>query len=215
MSANSIGVRHNTGLSPIVPISWSRVIAPVLVFLVFISFSYAGYVYLSDAVRFPVSRVEVGGEVLFLDKTRLINLTKKHTSKGFFTLNIDEIKREILAMPWVSSVQIRRYFPDRLLIDIEERKAVIQWNDNALISSEGVPFYPHQLREDNDELTYWHDYFSSWPHLRGDDTRVDEILIAYMSYQQKLKVYKLNVSGVSEDDRHSQILLLKDCSVLL
>ena len=43
-------------------------------------------------------------------------------------------------LPWVRRVAVRRVWPDRLEISIEEHVALARWNDDALVNTHGERF---------------------------------------------------------------------------
>jgi cell division protein FtsQ len=61
---------------------------------------------------------------------------------NLFTLSLKEISERVEVHPWVESVNVRKIFPDRVLIHIEERKpmAILQLEEPFYIDSKGVIF---------------------------------------------------------------------------
>lgn len=60
-------------------------------------------------------------------------------------INLNLIRKKLLAHPWIEDVQVSRLFPDNLIIAIKEYcpEAVVKIEDSAyLLSSEGVLFKP-------------------------------------------------------------------------
>jgi len=58
----------------------------------------------------------------------------------FFTLDLSDAQSALRAVPWVRSVGLRRQWPGRLAIDIEEHVPLARWNDNALVDTRGEVF---------------------------------------------------------------------------
>ncbi|MCB1754308.1 MAG: FtsQ-type POTRA domain-containing protein [Gammaproteobacteria bacterium] len=208
MSASSHNFRHNAPLVPSLPSAGRKAVYPVLLALGILALAYSVVVYLDDAVRFPVARVEVGGKAVFLSKPQLMQIVKKHTQKGFFGLNIEDVREEILSLPWIKSAYVRRVLPDRLHVDIEERTAMMQWNEHGLIDDSGDIFYPHQLSDANTDIAEWQARFAHLPHIRGAEERSDYLQQTFINYQRQLGDDVPELLGLYEDDRHSQTLLL-------
>jgi cell division protein FtsQ len=59
---------------------------------------------------------------------------------GFFALDLDATRREFARLPWVRNAEIRRVWPGRLAIAIEEHRAAAAWNDRALLNTHGEVF---------------------------------------------------------------------------
>ena len=209
MSARSHTIGHNNPLTPTARLSRFRYVYPLLSVLILLAATVFLFDYLGNAVRFPVSRVEVGGKVVFVDKTQLMQIVKKHTQRGFFGLSIGEVREEVMALPWVKEALVRRVLPDRLHIAVVERVAGMQWNDTGLIDSDGEVFYPSQLAPDNPELPQWHERFAELPHLRGSEERKSELQKIFALYRNVLQGEVPILQGLQEDDRRSQTLLLE------
>ncbi len=107
-------------------------------------------------------------------------------------------------------VSVRRVLPNRVYIEVKERVATMQWNDNALIGESGEVYYPSQLRLDNGQLGQWRSRFSHLPHLRGDDERSQHLQGAFSRYNKSLNQLLPKLLGLYEDDRRSQTLLLSE-----
>lgn len=209
MSASMSTFGHNNPLTPTVPLAKSRFIYPFIIVLGLSVFSVFLFDYMGNAVRFPVSRVEIGGKVVFLDRSQLMRIIKKHTQRGIFGLSIDEVRQEVVALPWVKDALVRRVMPDRLHIDVVERNPKMQWNDAGLIDETSEVFYPPQLLEGNANVDEWRARFAQLPHLKGVDQRSNGLQETFKNYQQVLQNNMPRLLGLYEDDRRSQTLLLE------
>ena len=61
-------------------------------------------------------------------------------SGTFFTMDLDATRQAIGAVPWVRKVGVRRQWPDRLEILIEEHRPLARWNDGGLVNIDGEIF---------------------------------------------------------------------------
>ena len=59
---------------------------------------------------------------------------------NFVNLDLVALQRDLELVPWVRSVSIRRLWPDRLVLELEERTALARWNGRALVDSAGEIF---------------------------------------------------------------------------
>ena len=65
------------------------------------------------------------------------------TLKGnFFSINLEAVRSTLEKLPWVRKVEVRRQWPDRLEIRIEEHKPVARWGEGRgeLVNSYGEVF---------------------------------------------------------------------------
>lgn len=61
----------------------------------------------------------------------------------FFTADLAQTKAAFESLPWVRSVSVRRQWPDRLVVRLEEHQALARWNDeggNRFVSVLGEAF---------------------------------------------------------------------------
>jgi cell division protein FtsQ len=59
---------------------------------------------------------------------------------GFFSMDLAGIHRDFERLPWVRHADVRRLWPGRLLVQLEEHRAAAAWNDRALLDVYGEVF---------------------------------------------------------------------------
>ena len=59
----------------------------------------------------------------------------------FFTLDLDAARASLARVPWVRSVALRRQWPRKLTIEVDEHEPLARWNDAALVNTRGEVFY--------------------------------------------------------------------------
>ena len=61
---------------------------------------------------------------------------------NFFSINLETVRSALEKLPWVRKVDIRRLWPDRLEISVEEHKPVARWGEGRgeLVNSYGEVF---------------------------------------------------------------------------
>jgi cell division protein FtsQ len=102
----------------------------------------AGAVWLVRVPSLPVKHV-VFTEPLPHTKRGEVEQVLPAALKGnFFSLNLDAVRGALEKLPWVRKVAVRRQWPDRLEISIEEHKPVARWGDGRgeLVNSYGEVF---------------------------------------------------------------------------
>lgn len=65
---------------------------------------------------------------------------QKVVQGSFFGIDLDEVRAGFEAVPWVRHAAVRRVWPDRLEIDIEEHKPLAVWGDSRLVNTFGEVF---------------------------------------------------------------------------
>ena len=88
-----------------------------------------------------------------LTEKEILTLASVRASSNILTINRDAIARRIRVNPWVQEVFVGREFPDRLVIVVQERKAVALLDRNEglyLVDGEGTPFKKLETGEESD-----------------------------------------------------------------
>lgn len=89
---------------------------------------------------FPVKRIAVEGNLTHVTREQLQYVVKNELKGTFFTLDLDKTRHAFEKLPWVRRVEVRRYWPDRLEVNIEEHVAVARWGASALLNNHGERF---------------------------------------------------------------------------
>jgi len=198
---------------PLMPLRFSpraRVGVGSLGILALIAMTAWVVVITGDARRFPLNEVEVLGTLDYTDRGELRELVVRQTLNGFYRLDIDAIRKDVIRLPWVAEAHIRRLWPDRLNIDVIEHEPAARWNDDGLISKKFEMFKPPQLADDSIQRAEWLAYFSRFPQLEGAVGRHESVLSNYRTMQVYLEPFEVAVEALIEDERRSQTLVLSN-----
>jgi cell division protein FtsQ len=103
----------------------------------------AGYGCVRYVVRlpvFPLREVRIDGELVHVTREQLETLARREVKGNFFTLDLGEARAAFATLPWVRKVDVRRQWPDRLEVTLEEHVALARWGDAALVNTHGDVF---------------------------------------------------------------------------
>lgn len=123
---------------------------------------------------------------------------------GFFTQDIESVRKQIETMTWIKSVAVRKIWPDKLSITVLEHQPIAIWNDTDFLSSEGTVFQLPMERLKNKSL----------PLLFGPDYQSSFVLENWYKIEANLKQKGLSLKKLAIDDRGSWLVTL-DTDVLL
>ena len=59
---------------------------------------------------------------------------------NFFTINLKNTQKAFKKLPWVRDISVRRKWPDKLIINIEEHKVLGRWRNLGLVNNHGEIF---------------------------------------------------------------------------
>jgi len=100
--------------------------------------------------RFPVQRVDFRGELALTTRAELEAALPRAAANGagnFFAADLAELRASVERLPWVRRVSVRRIWPDRLEVSVEEHVALARWGEDRLVNSFGETFKARTKRE--------------------------------------------------------------------
>ena len=141
--------------------------------------------------------VDVKGEFVGDSRVAIERAAGDWIGKSYFATDLSEIKDSLERRPWVESAAVRRVWPDRLVIDIREKKPLAYWTDGRLVSRTGELFAPA-----NPEVA------GRLPRLAGPDERVRDVIDMARDMSDKLVARGLGFSGLTLEHRGAWTLQL-------
>ncbi len=172
-----------------IPIHWWRYAAGV---------ALAGLIWLAGTAftRLPVFRlqhVEVSGmHHVTLEQARLV--TRQYVQGSLFGISLAQVRDGFCKLPWVRSADVRRRWPDTLVVRVEEHQPLARWNDDALLDVNGDVF----MAASDARL----------PQLNGPDGTGHEVAQAWRDFSAALAPIGRKPVAVTCNDRHSWSLVL-------
>jgi cell division protein FtsQ len=120
-----------------------RVTFQLLLLSFFLFMGHWVYVHLLGDPCFRVKEVEVEGGRKIAKET-LLSLTVMEGMPNLFSVNLKEVVKRLESHPWIEQVRVRKVFPSKILIQVEERKpmAIIQLEELYYIDTKGEVFSP-------------------------------------------------------------------------
>ncbi|MCI0653435.1 MAG: cell division protein FtsQ/DivIB [Methylococcaceae bacterium] len=138
---------------------------------------------------FPVRFVRILGSFKYLEKGDLEQAVRPLIKSGYLKLDVDRICAGAKHIPWIKAVQIRRVWPDTLVIRGEEHAPFARFGENQLLSTEGVVFSPRDIER-----------FADLPMIEGSVAQSVRLLAAFREMQIRaqnsgMMLEKLEVSA--------------------
>jgi cell division protein FtsQ len=135
-----------------------------------------------------VEQVNIEGEINFISEQKVLGAVNSYISESLLLVDMDEIKIELEAMPWIRSVDIRREWPDTIVLSVVEEKAIARWGDTRLLNQDGAIFSPENIIG-----------LESLAILSGPTGSERQVMEQYqlfsqLLYQRGLKIAELNLS---------------------
>lgn len=172
----------------------------IAIFLIFRCF----YLFLSDPLRFPIDVVKVESPFQFVDRKTIEKSIAPFLNNSFFTLPVHKIHQKLSALNGIEQVEVKRQWPDQLILHLEEYQPVAGWH-NQLITSSGKIFStsdPHLV--------------DRYPKLIGPEKNKKDILHSYLKLSKILTGYGFDCKQLNyEPSRGWQLILKNDMLIEL
>src|SRR2546421_9753994 len=114
--------------------------AGVLVGLVVLASTLAGMHWLLRSPLFQLRVVELRTPLTRASPAQVEAVIARLASGNFFAVAIDELRAGFEKLPWIRAAAVRRVWPDRLEISIEEHVPLARWGADALVNTHGERF---------------------------------------------------------------------------
>ncbi|NCT56668.1 MAG: FtsQ-type POTRA domain-containing protein [Legionella sp.] len=144
------------------------------------------YVGVADAARFPVQTVQIEATYEHITRETLEAILSPHLKQSFLLLSTQQLKKELLALDWCKSVNVRRSWPGILKVTLNEHQPMAVWN-HTYITSDGILFNQGKVMEGEYSGTY----------LYGPKEQQHEVLQTYEKLSKLLLKYGLNIASLA------------------
>lgn len=155
-------------------------------------------VWVAQRPYFALTTIEIeprdGGDFTFLTAAGVSATVAGRITGNFFSVNLDATRQLIETVPWVRSAQIRREWPNRLRVQIEEHQPLALWNENQMINTWGEVFTANQGELPDDAVL---------PHLSGPEDSERLVVQRYAELARWFAPLSLRVQQVALSPRYA------------
>jgi len=113
--------------------------ANALIGLAALMFAYAGLQLLLRSPLFPLKEVVVRGDLKNAARAD-IEFALDGIGGNFFAADLAVVRARLEQVSWVRRVDLRRVWPDRIEVTLEEHVAFARWGDTGLVNTFGEAF---------------------------------------------------------------------------
>lgn len=117
--------------------------ANTLFALVALIVAWAGLKVVLESAAFPLRSIRVEGELTHVVRADVVGALQGRLSGTFFNMDLDAVRAQFETIPWVRRAEVRRLWPDRLEVRLEEHVALARWgqaDDGRLVNTHGEVF---------------------------------------------------------------------------
>ena len=150
----------------------------------------------SEIFYFPIKNV-TSSELINVNKDDISKAVKYLYSKSFFDIDLNHLKNKLEKIEWVRKINVRRSYPNEIIIDIEEHIPILRWNNKMYINKYGEKFNASKIDK-------------SIPILISDESRINEVFAYFKLFNEKLSSRKLDfkITKIMENEIRSLAISL-------
>ncbi|MGH8705344.1 MAG: cell division protein FtsQ/DivIB [Burkholderiales bacterium] len=101
---------------------------------------YAALQLLLRSPLFPLREVTLHGALAHTARADVEHAVAGRMGGNFFAADLAAMRAGLEQLPWVRRAQLRRVWPDRIEVTLEEHVALAQWGDADLVNTHGEQF---------------------------------------------------------------------------
>lgn len=122
---------------------------------------------------FELREVTVGGTLAHVTRGEIEGLVRRELKGNFLTLDPAAVSAAFQKLPWVRNASVRRQWPARLEVMLEEQVPLARWGASALVNTQGEVFRAS--------------YDGELPVFVGPEGSAREIAIQYRYFRKSLE----------------------------
>ncbi|MCG8368901.1 MAG: cell division protein FtsQ/DivIB [Proteobacteria bacterium] len=144
-----------------------------------------------------ISSIEISGPFQRVTALQIEEAISDEIDEGFVGADLDRIRAEIVALPWIDRARVARRWPNRLSITVTEQVPAAIWGDRGLLNTRGELFVT-EARHVPAEL----------PRLSGPEDSSAEVARRYLEVRDRLIPAGLDLNRVHLDARGAWAMTL-------
>lgn len=144
-----------------------------------------------------IATVQIAGTLDFVTEEEIKATVSRFVSSSLVAIDLELLKVELETQPWISQVEVRREWPDKLLIQVEEEQPIARWGESQLVNQQGQIFAP---------LYGFHNL--SLPRLTGPEHSEERVMLQYLQFNQLLYPLGVRIRDLVLNDRGAWTLTL-------
>ena len=168
----------------------------------------AGVLWLARSPWFAIRSIQVEGDLLRINAETLRANAAPRLNGNFFSADLTQARAAFEAVPWVRRASVRRVWPDRLVVRIEEHRAAALWQgderDDRLVNSLGEVFAANVGDVEDEAL----------PGFSGAGSNAAPVLAMYRRLLPVLREREMEIEQLHQSSRGSWRVLLDDGATL-
>ena len=143
----------------------------------------------------PITRINVQGDLSYISQQAVQQRIAPFVASSFFKIDLAAMRTELEQMPWIAHAEVRRVWPDQVVIRLEEQLPVARWGDESLLNNQGQAFTPRELSN-----------YEHLPQLFGPQRAQQQVMQQYQVLSQMLRPMGFSIVRLELRERGSWFL---------
>lgn len=151
------------------------------------------------AGQWPVKYLTIDAPYTHVSAAEVAVAVQPLLQKGFFAVDLQRVRAAVAALPWVAAVEVRKRWPNTLVISLREHQPWARWTGNRMVGADGSLFSVPAAQMPG-----------ALPQLIGPHGTLPEVIAFYRGAAAACTPRGLHVAGVQLTARGSYTLELAD-----
>lgn len=147
----------------------------------------------------PIKAVVINTSLQNVAKQDVRDVAAKYVRDGFFTVDLTNFENDMEQIPWIYKANIKRQWPGKLVIAIQEQLPRFRWTGQSLLNEEAVPFLVNNF-----------DAYQALPKLSGRAGREAYLVRLYDQYNERFNQLGSPIASIEEDARYDKVITLSN-----
>ncbi|WP_428848411.1 cell division protein FtsQ/DivIB [Shewanella electrodiphila] len=176
-------------------VNWYLYTGLLFLLTVLLTIVWAGLklnVLLNDADALPIDAVAIKGERIYTSDAEIQAALQALMERSFFSADVGEVQQALEALPWVYHASVRREWPAKLKVTLQEQHVVAHWNGDDWLNVNGEVFAAES-----------HSSINTLPVLSGPEEMSSEVLTSYQQLSDLLSINGFKLASLSLSPRHA------------
>lgn len=152
-----------------------------------------------------LTEAQLNGELERVSSETVQKIVQPYIGESFWRVDLEKLHADLLRLEWVYKAEVKRRWPNKVIMTIEEQKPVARWGEDGLLNQSGDIFYPHDIAP-----------FKDWVALEGNPLQSRQLLHDLVTFQATFKSLNWTIDALKQQpDGSWSIHFLSGVTVLL
>jgi cell division protein FtsQ len=152
--------------------------------------------------HWQMKRLQVSAPFEFVSQSQIQNAVAGRLKGGFFAVDLTAINQDLKALHWVEKVEVRKQWPDTLVVQIKEYRPLAIWNGRQMLAEQGSVFVMPDTK------------LPELPRFTGNALQAQEMVTFYHTAQPLFQSIGLRIRALTVSDRNAWRVELSDGMVI-